>query len=438
MERLKEKREGVSIAVIVLCCMLMNYILNIINSNMLYIAIMGANLLFFLFTVKKIIISKNINTASLWWLAVIAMALSTFRSSFDVNTYVDVYVFFICTVFISLCSGSSRLFKPAIKVMFCFSVYYAISIWIQLLIPSTYQLFLTLIPRRNSSFITEFDSLNSGYTGFTTNPGFTAGYVVTGLLWLFSLYLYRKAVKVKIRLSFIVTILFMLVSLLLTGKRGHLLAFVVSAIVIYLLSTRGKEKFTRFGYVLTGIAVFLILILCAGEFFAFIPGVSRINETIMGLIQGEDISNNRAELYAFAMQLFKENPLFGVGWGQYRRLTVGNVTLIRTIEAHNIYLQMLCEMGIIGTICMIIPMFSSLRLAAKCLKEAVVYHDMEWYPLLSFGLGYQTFFLVYGITGNPLYDHNCVLLYMVSIMICVVFSKKSRYMIDNKHNYYMG
>ena len=424
MESVKQKRIGKSIAVIILCCMLMNYILNIINSNILYITIMGINVLFFLFTIRRITFSTRMSISTLWWIAILAIALSTFRTSFDINTYVDVYIFTICVIFISLCERSAPIFTPSMKIIRIFSMYYALSIWVQILFPNVYRSFLRLIPERSSSYITEFSTSNTGYTGFTTNPGFTAGYIVVGLLWLVSLYLYRKADGVRIRIPLIASILFMLVCLFLTGKRGHLLAFSVSVIVMYLLSTKGKEKFTRFGYVLIGIAGILVLLICFSEFITFIPGVSRLYTSILGLIQGEDISNNRSTLYAFAIHLFKENPLFGVGWGQYRFLTVGNVTLIRTIEVHNIYLQMLCEMGIIGMICMIVPMFVSLRLAVKSLRHAIVRKDMEWYSLLVFSLGYQIFFLVYGITGNPLYDHNCMLLYMFSIMICVAFSKK--------------
>lgn len=424
MEIAKQKKIRIAIAVIVTCCMLMNYILNIINSNMLYIAIMGINLVFFLISIRKIAFSKKLNVVTLWWIAVIAVALSTFRTSFDINIYVDVYMLAICVIFISFCGRNSKVFDLSIKIMLLFSFFYTISIWIQILMPGVYRIFLGLIPERSSSYITEFSASNIGYTGFTTNPGFTAGYIVVGLLCLISKYLYRKILKRKTKILSIIAIFFMIIGLFLTGKRGHLLAFIVAAIAMYLFSTRGKEKLNRFGYVLVAVAIAAVVLIFLGEFLTFIPGISRISSSIVGLINGEDISNNRSTFYAFAIALFKENPILGVGWGQYRLLTVGNVTLIRTIEVHNIYLQMLCEMGIVGFTCMVIPMLLSLRLAFKGLRVAVNIYDMEWYSLLVFSVGYQIFFLLYGMTGNPLYDHNCMLMYMFSIMICVAYSRK--------------
>lgn len=424
MEIAKQKKIRIAIAVIVTCCMLMNYILNIINSNMLYIAIMAINLVFFLFSIRKIVFRTQLNAVTLWWIAVIAVALSTFRTSFDINTYVDVYVLAICVIFISFCGRSSKVFDLSIRIALLFSLFYTISIWIQILVPGVYRIFLSLIPERNSSYITESSTSNIGYTGFTTNPGFTAGYIVIGLLCLISKYLYRKILKRKTKIFSMITIFFMFAGLFLTGKRGHSLAFTVAAIAMYLLSTKGKEKLNRFGYVLMAVAIAAVILIFLGEFLTFIPGISRISSSLVGMINGEDISSNRSTFYAFAIALFKANPIFGVGWGQYRLLTVGNVTLIRTIEVHNIYLQMLCEMGIVGFICMVVPMLVSLRLAFKDLRAAVNVYDMEWYPLLVFSVGYQVFFLLYGMTGNPLYDHNCMLMYMFSIMICVSYSRK--------------
>ena len=190
-------------------------------------------------------------------------------------------------------------------------------------------------------------------------------------------------------------------------------------------SSKGSKKFTRISKVLLAVAIGIVALLFLGEFFSAIPAFSRIAASIVGLISGNDISNNRAKLYEFAIRLFVENPLFGVGWGQYRVKTVGNVTLIETIETHNIYLQMLCEMGIIGFSCMIVPMINSLRLALKNVKESISEKEpIIWKSLLLFSLGYQVFFCVYGLTGNPLYDHNCLLMYLMAIMIGIVYQRR--------------
>ena len=45
----------------------------------------------------------------------------------------------------------------------------------------------------------------------------------------------------------------------------------------------------------------------------------------------------------------------------------------------------------------------------------------NWKTPLLFSLGYQTVFMLYGITGNPLYDQNCVIMYFLSCSICMAF-----------------
>lgn len=414
-ETLKDKMIANCIAIFILCCLTMNYILNVISSNMMYIGILFVMVVVLILNARYIDKTGVSHILLQWFLATIAVLLSTLRNHFDINGYVDAYVFLIFIAVLACCGNSSNTFDKSCKLIKVFAIYYAISVWVQIALPSVYSLFLKMIPDRNASIIRQLASTAQGFTGFTTNPGITAGYIVDGLiLWVCAAFVTNKKKQIPL-------VLFMVITELFTGKRGHFLAFCVALCVLYIVSSYTKsQSITRFMKVVLIIAVLLTGLMVLGEALSLIPAVSRLYASMVGILNGDDITNNRMPLYNFAIQLFKENPWFGAGWGQYRVMTVGNVTHIRTIDTHNIYLQMLSEIGIIGLALLVIPMISSLRLTLRNLSycsNGVV--EEKWRFLLLFSLGYQVFFLVYGISGNPLYDHNCLIMYFFAILIAV-------------------
>ena len=101
-----------------------------------------------------------------------------------------------------------------------------------------------------------------------------------------------------------------------------------------------------------------------------IPVFDRIFQSLEAMLSGEDVSNNRSRLYAFAWQLARENPIFGIGWNQYRKATVGTVTVLNELDVHNIYLQMLCETGIVGLISVVVPMLVFFFATYKAVRYA--------------------------------------------------------------------
>ena len=132
----------------------------------------------------------------------------------------------------------------------------------------------------------------------------------------------------------------------------------------------------------------------------------------------QDVSTSRFELYAWAWKLFREHPLFGIGWGMYRTTVVGNVTFRAVLDTHNIYLQLLAETGLIGFL-VFVTLFLYMWIKTKnayleCLQK---YPQSIWKMAISFSLLYQTFFLLYGLTGNTLYDQHNQILYMISCSI---------------------
>ncbi|MDY5648766.1 MAG: O-antigen ligase family protein, partial [Lachnospiraceae bacterium] len=74
--------------------------------------------------------------------------------------------------------------------------------------------------------------------------------------------------------------------------------------------------------------------------------------------------SGREVIYLKAWELFLENPILGTGWYTFPELTSGLLAV--DIDAHNIFLQLLCETGIVGfsifMIWFIVNLYKTIRL----------------------------------------------------------------------------
>lgn len=354
-----------------------------------------------------------------WIPAVVFIGFSSFSGGLAIKEILDVLTYVVCAFFVLFCGESETIFQRAFKVIKVFAIYYAATVWIQFLLPPVYNLYLGILPEEVSENLLKLQNFDSSYAGFSTNAGFTAGHIVAGIILIFSKR-YNQSFKRPKTDWFI--ILFLVASLLVTGKRTHLLAAIAVICLIYVISASGKKRIShlkRLAVVAAAGAGLLMLMLI---FFRFIPVVDRLAETIIGLFNGEDITSGRAKLYDFAWDLFLKNPVFGIGWDQYHLNTIGTVTLMTELDVHNIYLQMLAELGLVGFLLIITPMVFTLIATFKQLnkRQAFINRSTMWESALLFSLGYQIFFFIYGITGNPLYDYNYIIFYFFACAICVV------------------
>ena len=257
------------------------------------------------------------------------------------------------------------------------------------------------------------------FTGFSTNAGFTAGHLAAGL---FATYAVNKILpKHDNRLI----ILFLLISLLLTGKRAHIVFVTISFFFLYLSSGKRQEKIKKYGKIFVAITVLVLLFILLKDYLAVIPGISRIVETISSLLLGEDISNGRSRLHAWAIMQFVNHPLFGIGWGNAKLWSFGSVLLTKAMDMHNVYIQLLCETGVLGfvAVCSVFLAFltKSVKLERGIASGEIALRDERWQFLLDYALLYQVFFLLYCISGNPLYDHNYQMMYLFSLSLVVGF-----------------
>src|SRR5699024_12646564 len=74
-------------------------------------------------------------------------------------------------------------------------------------------------------------------------------------------------------------------------------------------------------------------------FFPYTTLFRSLENTVEGFLVGEDITSGRTILYDYALKLFYDNPVFGIGWRKFNDLTFGLLSDNTGSHPHNIYLQ---------------------------------------------------------------------------------------------------
>lgn len=248
-------------------------------------------------------------------------------------------------------------------------------------------------------------------TGFTFQTAVTAQFIIMGIMAALYLYTMHKSNKSKI--ISIIEIVLMLGGLILTGKRSPILNFGAAFIVVDILTVKRNKTGNRIVAVALGLVIALTAIYFLGPLFS---GSRNTLVRFLEFTTFEDIgeaTNGRLFLYIQAISEFMKHPIFGIGWGRYSRI-------YHMTGAHNIYLQLLCECGIIGFLFAVWGMFFTLFKTIKMLLGKSLDVNSPSGILLKCSVFIQIYILVYGLFGNPIYDQNYLLMYCMGIMLSVV------------------
>ncbi|MGN1131263.1 MAG: O-antigen ligase family protein [Ruminococcus sp.] len=255
-----------------------------------------------------------------------------------------------------------------------------------------------------------------GSAGFTSHYSHNSMYIALGAIAWFAF-----AVNSK-KKSHIILCLLAIVAMLFTQKRGPLIALVIAILLTAVLREKGSlsKRFTK--YVIAGV------IILVGVYIAYLlfPVLFAVFDRFSN---SDDLLSNRGYLWEYAWDLFKSSPIWGHGWGYYANSIDININSadVSNINAHNIYLQLLADTGIIGTLIFLVPMIFTLFVSIKLIKRN---KNDGIAPELAFSLCFQIFFLIYGFSGNPLYDRQMFIPYMISVAITMyhaVSVKNSKY-----------
>jgi O-antigen ligase len=240
-------------------------------------------------------------------------------------------------------------------------------------------------------------------------------YLAIGVI-VFSTDLFSRS---KIKIFSIVSILVMIFALLLTTKRGVLLFSVVAILFAWFICNEKRivSKSIKL------ISFILIALLLLYYLSTFIP---ELQDTYNRFFDNssDDITSGRLQLWQFALQLFYAHPIIGTGWHSFPIIYRGYTGI--DMEAHNVFIQLLSETGIVGFVFVLSMFIAMLRLTFSIINKVrfgLINLPENYKQALFFSLTYQIFFLCYCITGNVLYDISTFISYMFSCSIAFSLKK---------------
>lgn len=201
----------------------------------------------------------------------------------------------------------------------------------------------------------------------------------------------KKFIEKIIGIALVVLVVFIM------GNRSFTVALICSAIMmIYLI---GKYEFNinrRVKYILLGslILVILVTVVINSGVLEKFPLYNRLMYTLLNISRGTDFTTGRTYLHQVAVEMIRRKPFGGFGWGKYA-VFGGNY-------AHNIYLQLSVENGIIGTILFCFPFLIVFLCTYKSLKRRLINKSCTASPL-EICLFYQIFFIIRNFFENDIY-----------------------------------
>lgn len=190
--------------------------------------------------------------------------------------------------------------------------------------------------------------------------------------FMFSLYMFNKNKEVNRKLFYFFSIGLIGSGIILSFSRSGFLVF--SFLIILLILEKWKVK---------GIAASLIILLTLVTLIYTLPYFVRYKTILNAIIRGEflDLSmRERINLLKLSLQLFKKHPITGIGIGNF--LEYSSALSSRAKLVHSMYLEILCETGILGAIFFVFIILNNAYRLYKLRHKNTIYYYL-WYALLG-------------------------------------------------------
>lgn len=368
-----------------------------INSTLMNIVLCCFLIFFSLLNYKNIKFNK---LHCIWLFTLLGIYIS---SIFSLNRSVSFEYFFrfgIGILIMFLLSFNVKGTYKSIKFIQFFSIIYLIFTYLQLIsFNAFYSIISNLFNYDKLQTIYNLSVYSNRYVGLGIFAGNNAFILNVGFGIYFSFLILNKGN----RMNNIILMLFFACGIFLTGSRIMIVNMLISTFLIILVRSKGilpkLKKIIVFSLVVfIGVTVIVLIV----------PQAKAVFERF---VNGSESINNRFLLYDFAFSLFKSKLLFGTGINTFVGLTYFNPVLIEKTYVHNIFLQLLCETGIIGSILILSSFFILYVKTIKLVKVESFEKSIKVFLTISLYL--QTSFIIYFLTGNPLYDYNMLLTYFI-------------------------
>lgn len=209
--------------------------------------------------------------------------------------------------------------------------------------------------------------INTGSAGWRTfstffNPDFLAGYAC--LIFPILLAYYLSAVDTKAVIFYGLTLTIILANLIMTGSRLGFIAAVIGGIIFFITAiiskSIGKIQLIR-------LAILIIPLLIVFNYLSA-PLTARMGS--VEAVKAESHSGNfRLLTWNGTTRMAVKNPAIGTGIGTFEEAYPKYAIVGFTKLAHNSYLQIAAEAGILSLLLLIIALFGAAIASFRCLSH---------------------------------------------------------------------
>lgn len=344
-------------------------------------------------------------------LTTIYILISAFMSA-DNDAVSKIAIVYISGTFLLTIEYPDNFIDSVIKAISVFVIVIALSIIISVFIDDCMNKYFSwLLNPYNKYEITQNIrnqvNVKHAYSGFARDNSDAAYIMSMGI----SIYLARFFSGIKLKKSDIAFLVIDIVALLLTNKRMMIICVLVAFAVMMLLAKRKGKVVT----------IVLALIIMASVFLiasAYIPQLSSVFDRFEN--SNNDYLTGRSDLWNFSIMMFNRSPIVGMGLGSFNNFVAGyGYTTPLGKEwiyyGHNIYLEFLGELGIIGCIIVFGSFLYTLSKTILLVRSTSITQTQKYFA--SFSLIVQIILLTYCASGNVFLYIDQTLMYFFAVMI---------------------
>lgn len=344
------------------------------------------------------------------WLFYIAMILFN-NQEIAHGRYTNTQRLILCIMMVFICAYKSEWIKKTPRLIVAIGIPNVIATLIFFMNDSLYE---TFVSKTYGEYQSGTEYGKYGYrAALADHYSQNATYISMVLLILFVLFITEERKRQKTVLGILLGA--STIGLLLTSKRAHLLFCVSAAIIVYYLAFPKKRMEKTFKLVIAGAIVAAGLAIVS----EYIPQINSVFERFQTVGTDKE-SLGRIIMWDYAFGLFKQKPLFGIGWWGFRYSGITNVRADALTGCHNVYIEILANCGVVGFAIFMIAIISSLYITLKNIKVCLD-NGLRMYFIVSLcSAVIQVFCLMYCMTGNVMFDRTFHF-YIIAVVMSVSF-----------------
>lgn len=353
--------------------------------------------------------------------------------AYDLYASFRYLVFFSLFLIIQLCLNSSNSWHELFfKCIYALSIILVAFTYIQFLFPNFYFMYLFPIFTLDEQEVVKLLYMNRGMVGLTNQTGYNAFLMNLGLIILLvKLIVLKNAASVSKKLSMCIVAIFYVVAIVfLANKRSFVLVITIEIMALLFIKYKFLSKHRFKHHFRIALLLLLVIIVIVAPII-----LKRVAAYLKNKYDDIDkFSSGRTKIYRAGLSMFGLNPIFGQGMCSTPNYLITEYNMIKYQQMHNIYIQLLAELGIIGFVIFLGIFIYYYRLTLKMVKLYRAFGNKNIIAYMLVSLLVQTSWLVYGLLGNTLTVFSQLLAYIVFASIPIHYARLARKLCINKNN----